>query len=81
MAKLTRTSCEACGDPLEGPWFSRHLGKGVQRLCPDCTSDALGRLEADACQQIAELEDCWRLPAWRIGSPDGDDAGADEAAP
>jgi predicted RNA-binding Zn-ribbon protein involved in translation (DUF1610 family) len=68
VAKIARTSCESCGDLLEGrPWFSRHLGKGVQRLCPDCTGEVLARLDAEARHQVAELERAWRVPFDSVG--------------
>ena len=76
MAKITRTACEACGSLLAGPrpWFSRHAGTGVQRLCVDCTSDALGRLDAEADVERALLEALWLLPADRIELPDDGEA-------
>jgi hypothetical protein len=75
MAKIARIACETCGSPLAGPrpWFSRHAGKGVQHLCPDCTHDALGRLEAEARQEIGVLEALWQLPCDVVGD------GADDA--
>jgi hypothetical protein len=69
VAKTARVSCEACGDLLVDAWFSRHVGKGVQHLCPLCASDALARMEAEARRQIAELEAAWRLPFDSVGDP------------
>ena len=74
MAPRTATPvrCQQCGCVL---WdsdlsciFTEHKRK--LQACLDCAKDMLARRASSDDLVAAELEDVWRLPAWRIGISD-----------